>query len=159
MKRKLIHFDKNEAGNLHCDTCGYDLPGLVAWGPHLIGYECPKCSDNMLTERDYLATSKLFARIDWLNKWFSWLPFLATADVNDPDLQTVGIKIHNSAVEIEHGVPPVSQNCPTVPNLSRTSCVFEIRNDDGSLPTISSASRAWCRTHGFDCPELSKGGQ
>lgn len=155
MKRKLIHFDRNEAGNLHCDTCGHDLlPGTVVWGQHLIGYECPKCSDSMLTERDYLATSKMFARIDWLNKWFSWVPFLATGDLNNPDLQTVGIRIHNRSVEITAepaSVPPASQNRPTVPNLSRTSCVFEYVTEDGSM---LGTARARCRTHGFDCPEL-----
>jgi hypothetical protein len=57
-------------------------------------------------------------------------------------------------------VPLLSQKCPTVPNLSQASqCIFEARAWDGSMGTGGTANRAWCRTHGFDCPELSKGGQ
>jgi len=41
----------------------------------------------------------MFAVIDWLNKWFSWPPFVA-AEESDPRLRGVGVKIHNGGVDI-----------------------------------------------------------
>lgn len=35
-------------------------------------------------------------------------------------------------------------------------CVFECRTPDGSPPQGFGNGRAWCQTHGFDCPELAK---
>lgn len=101
MKRKLVHFDRNEAGNLHCDDCGYDLPGTVVWCRALIGTPCPQCGANMLTARDYESTERMFKSLDWLNRWFGWLPFLSTANPAHPKLRSVGIKIHDSTVEID----------------------------------------------------------
>lgn len=71
--KKLIHFNPNEAGKLHCDSCGYDLPELQPFTVALIGTPCPKCGADMLTEKDYLSTIRMFRVIDWINKWFGWL--------------------------------------------------------------------------------------
>lgn len=98
--RRLIHFDRSDAGRLHCDNpeCNLDLPrGAVVWGEHLIGYSCPRCGDNMLTRRDYEDTEKVFARIEWLNKWFSWLPW--AVEKGDPRLTAVSFKTHDGKTE------------------------------------------------------------
>lgn len=34
-------------------------------------------------------------------------------------------------------------------------CIFEPRAEDCSL-RITSAGRAWCQVHGFDCPSMSR---
>ena len=34
---------------------------------------CPKCGENLLTERDYKKNLYLLSVINWINKWFSWL--------------------------------------------------------------------------------------
>jgi hypothetical protein len=99
--KKLIHYDPSEAGKLHCDACGYDMPTKVAWGPHLIGTPCPRCSANMLTQRDYDSTSKMFAWIDWLNKWFGWM---GSDPIKDADKFKVRLRVtvHDNKMEIEH---------------------------------------------------------
>jgi DNA repair exonuclease SbcCD ATPase subunit len=33
-------------------------------------------------------------------------------------------------------------------------CVFESRDDNGKVNPMSTSGRTWCRTHGFDCPNL-----
>jgi hypothetical protein len=45
----------------------------------------------------------------------------------------------------------ISCNDPTV---AQPSCIFEVRNMDGSI-AMSGTSRAWCRVHGgFDCAPI-----
>lgn len=73
--RELIHLDDHR-GQLHCDNpkCGHDLaPGEVTWGEHLIGYPCPVCNHNMLTQADYEGSERVYRVAMWLNKWFGWL--------------------------------------------------------------------------------------
>lgn len=96
MKRKLIHFDPNDAGKLHCDVCTYDMPAKLTWGVHLIGTRCPRCAADMLTRQDYLATQKMFDWLNWLNKWFGWLG----GKPDDPRLQSLSVKLHNNTVEM-----------------------------------------------------------
>lgn len=38
-----------------------------------INTPCPKCGQNLLTEEDYMTWVKLMNKINWINKWFSWL--------------------------------------------------------------------------------------
>lgn len=101
--RRLIHFDRNDAGVLHCDNeqCGHDLDrGAVEWGEHLISMPCPMCGESLLTRADYEHTETLFRVIEWLNKWFSWLPWVA-AERDDPRLCTLSMRSHDGKVEIK----------------------------------------------------------
>lgn len=42
--------------------------------------------------------------------------------------------------------------------MSSKPCVFEHRPMDGSASGVPfGAGRAWCQTHGFDCPQLIGG--
>lgn len=73
--KELIHIEDHRAC-LHCDNgeCGYIMPeGSVTWGPHLIGYPCPKCASNMLTAEDYATSDKMHRAFQWINKWFGWM--------------------------------------------------------------------------------------
>lgn len=100
--RRLIHFNRQDAGVLHCDNkqCNHDLDrGAVEWGEHLIGMPCPMCGESLLTRTDYVHTEKMFRVIDWMNKWFSWLPW--AVEHNDPRLHTVSMRSHNGELEIK----------------------------------------------------------
>jgi hypothetical protein len=69
-QKKVIFFDRNQAGKLHCDACGYDLPHAIKFGPELIGMPCSKCSADMLTVRDYRATARMIRMLDLINAIF-----------------------------------------------------------------------------------------
>lgn len=93
MTKKLIHYDPAEAGKLHCDACGYDLPERQPFTRDLIGTPCPECGADMLTERDYRDTARIFAVIDWLNKCFGWLGH--TKDEAKAHGVSIRHKVHN----------------------------------------------------------------
>jgi len=100
MAKKIIHYDPNEAGALHCDNprCGFDLPK----GPfkaEMIGTPCPRCDSNMLTREDYEATMKFFRFVDWMNKWFGWL---GTESPRDARMNKMRVQHHAGKTIIEH---------------------------------------------------------
>lgn len=100
--RRLIHFDRQDAGVLHCDNeqCNHDLDrGAVEWGEHLIGMPCPMCGESLLTREDYMAAERLFLVIEWMNKWFSWVPYFSR-ERNAPGMVTIGAKVHAGKIEI-----------------------------------------------------------
>lgn len=41
-----------------------------------IDQSCPKCGENLLTQKDYQTHVKFVKRIDWINKWFGWLMYI-----------------------------------------------------------------------------------
>lgn len=96
--KKILHYDTADAGRLHCDACGYDLPGKLAFTERLIGFECPECGANMLTRRDYDATVKLFRVVDIINK----IGRIIGLGTERPPAKAVslGVKMHDGAVEI-----------------------------------------------------------
>lgn len=53
--------------------------------------DCPKCGENLLTEKDYLDSVKLLNLINWINKWFSWL----TIFIKNERKTTFRVHIHN----------------------------------------------------------------
>lgn len=71
--KKIIHYDPTDAGRLHCDACGYDLPEKQPFTSELIGTPCPKCGADMLTREDFLKTLNMFAWVDTINIWLGWL--------------------------------------------------------------------------------------
>lgn len=100
--RRLIHFNRNDAGRLHCDNtqCNHVLDrGAVEWGVHLVGMPCPKCGESLLTFEDYIHTERLFQVIEWINAHFSWLPWARHR--NDPELCTVSMRTHAGKLEID----------------------------------------------------------
>jgi uncharacterized C2H2 Zn-finger protein len=51
----------NETGDINTETKQY------------INIPCPKCGENLLTQKDYDDFEKLRKTINWVNKWFGWL--------------------------------------------------------------------------------------
>jgi uncharacterized C2H2 Zn-finger protein len=96
MTKKIIFFNRDEAGQLHCDACGHDMPGPVAFTSDLIGTPCPKCGADMLTRKDYDHALLTFSAFDWLNKWFGWLG----AEQPKPGMKTSKIKIHDGEIDL-----------------------------------------------------------
>jgi predicted RNA-binding Zn-ribbon protein involved in translation (DUF1610 family) len=90
--KKIIHYDPEEAGRLHCDECGYDLECKQPFTANLIGTPCPECGANMLTRQDYERTIKMFAAVDWINRWFGWL---FGTETPPKDALKVWVKNHN----------------------------------------------------------------
>jgi predicted RNA-binding Zn-ribbon protein involved in translation (DUF1610 family) len=96
MAKKIIWYDKDRAGQLHCDSCHYDMPERTVWGPHLLGTPCPKCGADMLTRSDFDKVERMWAWLDWLNKWFGWL-----GSETQPAGPEVLIHIHDDTLTIK----------------------------------------------------------
>lgn len=76
MRNLIEHTQENhlECDNPNCDfvlpvTAENELMDTYQW----INTPCPKCGDNLLTMEDYILDRKFMNRIDWINRWFSWL--------------------------------------------------------------------------------------
>jgi hypothetical protein len=103
-KRKLIWMDTSKVGLLHCDVCTLDLPEPLSFDEFasgkLIGFKCPRCYANMLTERDWKDTMRFFRVMTWINKWFGWLGW------KEPPARAKTIEIKHHAGRVEHrGIP------------------------------------------------------
>lgn len=76
---KLIEIKQISSVKCDNENCDYvilnDGDGPNVDIKQYINVSCPKCGENLLTDRDYLNYSKVLKMIGWLNKWFSWLTF------------------------------------------------------------------------------------
>ena len=77
MKRKAIEI--NQPNLIECDnhSCNFTIPNPIG-DPNTktveyINTACPKCGENLLTEKDYTDHLKLMKAVNWINKWFSWI--------------------------------------------------------------------------------------
>lgn len=75
--RKLIEIEQENL--IECDNknCDYVIKNPTK-DPnesikHYINIPCPKCGDNLLTEKDYLDSERFMRILNWMNKWFSWV--------------------------------------------------------------------------------------
>ena len=75
--KKLI--EMNQEFLIVCDNknCDFKIPNETG-DPNInikqyLNTPCPKCGENLLTEKDYLNSLKLLKTINWINKWFSWV--------------------------------------------------------------------------------------
>jgi len=74
--RKLIEIEKGK-DFIVCDnsSCDYRLKNedtpesLISF----INKPCPKCGENLLTEKDYEDYINFLKVTNWINKWFSWI--------------------------------------------------------------------------------------
>ena len=57
---------------------------------------CPKCGDNLLTEKDFKESEKLIRFANWANKWLSWITFF----IPEKKEKTVIVHVHNG-IKIE----------------------------------------------------------
>lgn len=61
---------------------------------------CPKCGENLLTEKDHKADLKFLRMYNFINKWFSWTSvFFGNKVIKDGTVTTV--HFHNG-VKVEH---------------------------------------------------------
>ncbi len=103
MKRKLI--EVSHECLITCDNpaCDFTVPYTEAGERNMdfwINEPCPKCGENLLTEKDYLQYKKVMKGVNWLNKWFSWTTyFVSKKRWNNRGTTSVhvhdGIKIKN----------------------------------------------------------------
>jgi len=72
--KKLIIIEERDL--VVCDNpkCDFKIPSTANINiVDCINEPCPKCGENLLTEKDYLQYVNTMKVVDWLNKWFSWL--------------------------------------------------------------------------------------
>lgn len=100
MIKKLIHYNKNQAGNLDCDQCGY-TDCNQCFAPDLIGRKCPECGADMLSEKDYKDTVRLFKVLDWINKWFGWIGSESPDQQQGYNSYKMSIKTHDGKITIK----------------------------------------------------------
>lgn len=98
MKRKLIQTTQSDL--IVCDNpeCDFKIPNRdpviqvedMDLRPYL-NMPCPKCGENLLTEKDYIDSEKLISFIKKVNKYFSWLAYLF------PSKRPINtqVKVHN----------------------------------------------------------------
>jgi len=107
MKRKLIEVSQDIL--IQCDNtmCDYHIINETK-NPNenieqYLNKPCPKCGENLLTEEDYLVSMKVLKRINWWNRWFSWIMFFfpKSENVNGKD---VSVKCHNGVKINKHSM-------------------------------------------------------
>lgn len=103
-KRKLI--EHHQTHLIECDTpgCDYkiappntdDIPEkykqkyLDSVSATFIDHPCPRCGGNLLTMEDFLLSVKVMKKIDWINRWFSWLTYFLPRSK-----KTIEVKVHD----------------------------------------------------------------
>jgi len=95
MKRKLI--EMSIENSIQCDNkkCNFVIKSQTG-DPHedismYVNVPCPKCGENLLTEKDHLQSLAFLKKVDWVNKWFSWLTYLSPRRAKE---QKVKVHIH-----------------------------------------------------------------
>lgn len=101
--KKLIHYNPDEAGKLHCDACGYDMPEPVAFTAELIGTPCPKCGADMLTRADFEKTKKLFRIVDRINAVGAFFGLGHERPPVGAEAHRINVKIHGNTTTIKSG--------------------------------------------------------
>lgn len=103
-KRKFIEMHSPDL--IVCDnqSCDFKVPSKTG-DPNedismYLNVGCPKCGENLLTERDHNNHLKLMKVINWLNKWFSWTKYFSSP-IPEPEV-TVWVHSHKGInVEID----------------------------------------------------------
>ena len=100
MTKKIIFYDLNRLGQLHCDACDLTLPGSIALSEALIGTPCPHCGADMLTRKDYESTRRMLRIVDLLNAIFG--PLFGKEEPTRPgDTGPVTVRCHGNTTTIE----------------------------------------------------------
>lgn len=86
--RKLIEYKGSE---IVCDNpvCDYSVQTRKEHYADFLNQPCPKCGENLLTEKDYKSVLSLFKFVDFVNRWFSWV----TIFMKKP-IETKIVRIH-----------------------------------------------------------------
>lgn len=75
--RKLIEIEQEiliQCDNVLCDfTVPNETKNPFADTSKFVNMPCPKCGENLLTEKDQKDAMKFLHLVAFLNKWFSWI--------------------------------------------------------------------------------------
>lgn len=71
---------KNEGGDPNADISQF------------VNMPCPKCGDNLLTEKDYKDSLLFMKGVNFINKWFGWVSIFGMKKYKKGEKT---IKIHN----------------------------------------------------------------
>lgn len=109
MAKQYIPVIRQTITGLKCDHpgCGYrndDIP--YADYPLYVNAPCPKCGSNLLTEADFITTTRMMMTVEKINRWCNkWLPTFVLKWLS-PDHRKSGIKEYS--VELDGtGVPVI----------------------------------------------------
>lgn len=92
--RKIFEIQQEniiECDNKHCDYVVVNTtkdPNVSL--DKYVNMPCPKCGDNLLTEKDYLDSKNFLKVLNWINKWFSWLTIFMPSNSKESS-----VKVHN----------------------------------------------------------------
>ena len=80
MKRKLVDIDQPYKVVCDGEFCDFAIPNPDG-DPnrdteYLVDVDCPECGANLLTRHDHDVYVKFMKKINWANKWFSWLKYI-----------------------------------------------------------------------------------
>lgn len=100
MKRKLIEIYQENL--IQCDNPNCDFKIKNPTGdPNedssmYLNVACPLCGDNLLTERDNMIYQSFMKKVNWINKWFSWVNYLIPfrKKLNEISTNDVNISFH-----------------------------------------------------------------
>jgi hypothetical protein len=93
--RKIIETENQVL--ITCDNpkCDFEIPWIEQNEKNLVMYvnePCPRCNENLLTEKDYIEYKKLIRTINKFNKWFSWLMWFVPKNTKT---YTHTVQVHN----------------------------------------------------------------
>jgi len=61
-----------------------------------VNMPCPKCGENLLTEKDYNDSVQMVKAVKFINKWFSWITiFFPEPKEGEKDTVDCNVHIHN----------------------------------------------------------------
>lgn len=68
--KQVIRYDISKLGQLVCDNpkCDYITPKTVPLSVKQVGKPCPKCGENLLTQKSYDRILKMLKVFDGINK-------------------------------------------------------------------------------------------
>lgn len=100
MKRQLIEMTQDYL--IQCDNpdCKLRIPNPTkdpfADTKKYIDMPCPRCGENLLTQKDYDDSMKFLRTIQWVNKYFSWIAYIFP----NGKKRTVNAHVHDGEVKI-----------------------------------------------------------
>lgn len=100
-KRQLIEMTQEYLIQCDNDNCDYTIPNPTK-DPfedtkQYINMPCPKCGENLLTQKDYDDSMTFLKKIMWINKYFSWLTYFSSKRENPIMVET---HVHDNKITI-----------------------------------------------------------
>jgi uncharacterized C2H2 Zn-finger protein len=102
--RKLIEIHQDHM--IVCDNSECDYKIINPTGDpntdtrEYLNMPCPKCGENLLTEKDYIQHLKVMKVINWMNKYLSWMTIFYSKKV----------KVYKASVHVHNRINISTQN-------------------------------------------------